>query len=294
MEKTRKVYILLALCLVLTMLPANSAHAADEGSLWLRHAPSPNGVEVYICADTAVASGVITITYEAGNLEFVELMVSDSFVAAYAVNDKEAGVIRISWVGTGFVPEEGAYGMMTLSFRGVSDQSMVMSGAAYDASGDTIAITTLNLTELQAAMMQAEALDAAAYTEESFAGVTAALESANELLGKAVVTQAQLNEAARQLAAAMENLEAYVPEPPPTDPPAPTDPTEPAPTEPAPTQPQPTDPKPTQPGTEPAPTEPVEKPVPKKNDTMLIVAGVAIGVVLIAAVVVILKKRGKK
>lgn len=289
MRNIRKLSIFLALCLVLCALPVASAHAAESGSMWLRHLPQNDGVSLSVCADTAVASGVITITYDSSLLAFQGLTVDSTYVLAHAVNDKETGKLHISWIGTG--TDSGAYVLMTLEFAGVPDQSSVLNGTVYDASGNTIAITTLNLTGVTAAVMQAETLKAEDYTAVSFASVQTALQEANDLLDQVTTTQAQLDAATQALVTAMDKLVVYTPEPPATEP----QPTEPAPTEPVPTEPKPSD-KPTQPGSQPKPTEPVvADPVPKKNDTLLIV-GVALALCAVVAIaaVVILKKRGRK
>ncbi len=288
MRRMRKMYILLALCLVLAMLPAASAYAADEGSLWLRQMPTNDGVTIAVCADTAVASGVITITYHSDVLTLQEVTMEDAHVLVHAVNDQKAGQVRISWIGTG-AAVDGGYVLLRLRFTGEHDLSAVMTGSAYTTEGDAVPVSILNLTDITAAIMQAETLQAEDYTSDSFAAVQASLQAARELLSPETVTQAQLNTAAQQLTAAMENLEEYVPEPPPTEP------TEPAPTDPAPTQ-----PKPTQPGSEPAETDPTQPSTqaptiaPKRdNSWMLIALGALLAVAAVAAVV-ILKKRGNK
>lgn len=299
MRNMRKLSILLALCLVLALLPVTSANAAEGGSLWLRYQPSVEGVEIHVCTDTNIASGVITVTYDASILEFAELLMSETFVQYYAVNAQEAGTIKISWIGTGVGAENPAWSLMTLKFAGVADQSATMTGTVYDFKGNTLAITTLNLTGATAAVMQAETLKAEDYTAESFAAMQAALQEAEALLAMETVTQAQLDAATQALVTAMENLVVYTPEPPPTEPPA----TEPAPTDPAPTEPAPTEPaptEPTQPGStaaKPNPTQPsTQEPTiaPKQDNSWMLIALAAVLVVAVVAAVVILKKRGKK
>ncbi len=278
----KKLSILLVLCLVLAALPVTSATAAENGSMWLRHIPTNDGVTLAVCADTAVASGVVTITYNSSVLSFQEMTVESTYVLAHAINDQEAGTIRISWIGTG-AAVEGGYALLRLRFAGVADQSAVLNGMVYDAAGNAVQITTLNLTGMTAAIMQAETIKAEDYTADSYAALKTALDAANTLLAQEAVTQAQLDAGAQALSAAVKNLVAATPEPPAT---------EPAPTEPKPTDPKPTDPKPTQPTS--VATDPVvTDPVPKKNDTLLIVAALVLCAV-VAAAVVILKKRGRK
>lgn len=288
MRNIRKLSVILLLCMVLCALPVSSANAAENGSLWLRQMPTDDGVTMAVCADTVVASGVITVTYDSNVLTFQEVTLDSTHVLAHAVNDQKAGQIRISWIGTGEAVD-GGYVLLRLRFIGTEDQSAVLTGSGYSADGDAIAVTALNLTDATAAVSAAEALQAEDYTADSFAAVEAAMQDAKALLALETVTQAQLDAAAQNLTDAMGKLVVFVPEPPPTEPPA----TEPPATEPAPTQPA-TDPAPTQPDTQPVPTKPVANPVPKKNDTLLIAAGIALGLAVIVAVVVILKKRGNK
>lgn len=293
MRNIRKLSVILLLCMLLCALPVSSANAAENGSLWLRQMPTDDGVTMAVCADTVVASGVITITYDSNVLAFQEVTLDSAYVLAHAINDQKAGQIRISWIGTGEAAD-GGYVLLRLRFTGTADRSAVLTGSGYTADGDAIAIAVLNLTGTETAVLEAEALQAEDYTADSFAAVEAAIQEAKQLLALETVTQAQLDAVTQKLTDAMGNLVVFVPEPPPTQPPAtepaPTDPT---PTDPAPTQPA-TDPAPTQPDTQPVPTKPVATPVPKKNDSLLIAAGVVLGLVVLVAVVVILKKRGSK
>jgi hypothetical protein len=305
MKHIQKLALVLTLCLLLTALPLTRAYAAEGGSLWLRHLPADGGETISLVADAPVASGVITITYDTSVYTFQELTVDDAYVLAHAVNDQEAGTIKISWIGTG--SGSGVHVLMRLRFAAdffVSGghPSIDLSGSVQNANGEAFAFTSLDFGALNTAIHEANGLKAEDYTADSFAGLKTALDAALAQGEVETVTQAQLEEATQALTKALENLEVFVPTPPPTDPTEPTEPTQPTepsqptePTEPAPTQPKPTD-KPTQPGSQPKPTEPVvADPVPKGNDTLLIVgAALALCAVAAVAVVVILKKRGKK
>jgi hypothetical protein len=270
MKHIQKLALVLTLCLLLTALPLTRAYAAESGSLWLRHLPADGGVTMALVADTNVASGVITITYDPSELTFQGLEADSAYVLAYALNDKEAGTIRISWIGTGAGSD--AHVLMRLQFAGDALAVATLSGSVQNEAGDDVAITALDFGPLNAAISKANGLKAEDYTADSFAGLKTALDAALARGEVETVTQAQLDGAAQALSKAMENLVAFVPTPPPTDPTDPTEPTEPTqptepsqptePTEPAPTQPKPTD-KPTQPGSQPKPTEPAPTdPVP--------------------------------
>ena len=299
MKHIQKLALVLSLCLLLTALPVTRALAADGDSMWLRHLLVDGGETISLVADAPVASGVITITYDTSVYTFQELTVDDAYVLAYAVNDQEAGTIKISWIGTG--SGSGVHVLMRLRFAAdffVSGghPSIDLSGSVQNEAGDDVAITALDFGPLNAAISKANGLKAEDYTADSFAGLKAALDAALAQGEVETVTQAQLEEATQALTKALENLVAFVPTPPPTEPTEPTQPTEPSqPTEPTEPDPKPTD-KPTQPGSQPKPTEPVvADPVPKGNDILLIVgAALALCAVAAVAVVVILKKRGKK
>lgn len=290
MRNIRKFSVILALCLVLALLPVTLAGAAEGGSIWLRHSATEEDYTIALVADTAIGSGVITITYNIDVYTFQELTVDSAFVAAYALNDKEAGTIRISWVGTG--AGSGAHVPMRLRFDAnfltSLDATIDLSGSIYSASGEEVAITGLDFGAFNAVARQAEKLKAEDYTADSFAAVQAALVAANAQANVETVSQAQVDAATQSLKAAIDALVVYVPEPEPTDPPA---------TEPIPTEPEPTDPKPTQPGSTPAkpqPTTQTPAPAPKADNGWMLIALAVLGLVAVAAAVVILKKRGSK
>lgn len=296
MRNIRKLSVILALCLVLALLPVTSAQAAQGGSVWLRHSATEEDYTIALVADTAIGSGVITITYNIDVYTFLELTVDSAFVAAYAVNDKEAGTIKISWVGTGAGSD--AHVPMRLQFSenlfSGADPYVDLSGSIYSASGEEVAITGLDFGAFNAVARQAEKLKAEDYTADSFAALQAALAAANAQLNVETVSQAQVDAATQSLKAVIDALVVYVPEPEPTDPPA----TEPQPTQPRPTEPKPTEP--TQPGSTPArpdPTQPSNQapaPAPKGDNGWMLLVLAALGVVAAVAAVVILKKRGRK
>lgn len=293
MRNMRKLSILLVLCLVLALLPVTSANAEESGSLWLRYVPGKQGV-MAICADEAVASGVITITYNPEWMTFQSVSVDSAYVLAHAVNDKETGKVVISWIAPKDNAAQGAHVLMFVEFTGISDDEYAaLTGTVQNASGEAMAITKIDLHAALDAEVDAEDLKAEDYTADSFAAVQTALQNLNNLLEQVATTQAQLDAATQALVTAMENLVVYTPEPPPTEPPTeptepPTEPTEPGPTEP--TQPGSTagKPEPTQPSTQ------AQAAAPEQDNGWMLIALAAVLVVAVVAAVVILKKRGKK
>lgn len=289
MRSIRKLSMILTLCLVLALLPVTSAHAAESGSLWLRHLPADGGVTMALVADTGIAGGVVTITYDPSQLTFQGLTVDSAYVLAHAVNDKEAGTIKISWVGKG--AESGVYILMRLQFAADflagGDPFVELSGSVQNVNGEAVAITNLDFGAFNAAAYQADNLKAEDYTADSFAAVQAALAAGNAQANVETVTQAQVDALTQVLVTALDNLVVYVPEP------TPPEPTEPVPTEPTPTE-------PTQPGSTPAkpdPTQPSSQtpaPAPKGDNSWMLIVLAVLGVAAVAVVAVILKKRGRK
>lgn len=68
-------------------------------------------------------------------------------------------------------------------------------------------------TELEAAVKDAEAIEADQYTQDSYSALTEALDAAREVLADESATQGQVNEAVESLRAAIENLVKVEPEP---------------------------------------------------------------------------------
>lgn len=291
MKHIRKLSVILVLCLLLAALPATPANAAESGSLWMNQIATENGTVIAICADTAAASGVITVTYDTGLLTFEEMTVDSTYILAHAINDKKAGTLQISWIGTGADAAGDGYALLRLRFTGAPDQNAVLTGSVYDAVGNALTITTLNFTGLSAALADGAAVNAADYTADSYAALQSAMAAADPVLTLETVTQAQLDAAAQAVTAALEALELYAPEP-----------TPPAPTEPAPTEPAPTEPQPTQPVTNPIPTPtetqptttPAPQPQPAGNNGWMLIVLAVLCIAAVAAAVVILKKRGRK
>lgn len=231
MGQIRKITRLSVLLLVLTLLLAPQAAAAEgNGNLWMRQISTDDGVTFYICADSAVASGVITVKYHVGSLSFRELTVESDYVLAHAVNSKNAGAVQISWIAPADVVAEEGHILMALTFTGKKGESISFSGDVYNAAGEPVAISILDVTELTSAMEAAEALQSADYTADSFAALQTVLSQTDALLEQIAITPAQLDAALQEVNGAVSALVRLQPEPEPTGP----EPTEPAPTEPGP------------------------------------------------------------
>ena len=167
MTKIRRSSRWLALLLVLTVLLTVQASAAESGSLWANATVSEDTVTVYVVADTAVSSGVITLSYDRKELKFQEVTVEESAVAAHAVNGKVGGKVQISWVAPAEQAQQDSHVLLQVRFTGTSAESIDLSGTVYDLTGGNVAVVMPDLAALNSVLAEADALQADTYTADS-------------------------------------------------------------------------------------------------------------------------------
>lgn len=214
-RKAAHVLLLSALsCMMLAML----AFAAGDESVWFTktEASDGKGAVISIVTDAAVTDGVATLKYDSNLLTYAGVETEDAYVAMYSVNAEEAGVVRISWVAPSEPETDGSgSALIKVNFTGdasaVSQDSIALSGTAYDANGAEIPVGTLDTTELEKAVALAESLDAGKYTEESYAAVEKALAGAKAVLADPAASQGEVDAAAKALLDAIDALELKVP-----------------------------------------------------------------------------------
>ena len=256
MVKIRNVSRCLVLLMVLALLLTVQAVAAESGALWLSTSVAEEGITANICADTAVASGVITVTYDKKALTFREVTMDETAVAMHAVNSKIPGKLVISWVAPANCHVEEYQILMQIHFEGTDAGSISLSGGGNDLSGEAVAVTALDFVGLNTALSEVESKQVQDYTAGSFDAMLEAEKEARELLKKDIITPAQLAAATDKLNTALAQLEPKAP--------------------------------PTAPATTPA------EPQPNNGWIGIAVAAVAVCAAVAVAVVVIKKKRGSK
>lgn len=146
MKTVRRAARTLALAVVLCMMLTMVAMAAETGSAWLEVSETSNGTAAVVLADTTVTDGVITITYDSKDLEFVDVTFNEDYVAMHAVNAEEAGVVKISWVAPGpyEVTGENVW-LIQVNFTGSEkNTSLDLSGKVCDGDGNAIEIVSGN------------------------------------------------------------------------------------------------------------------------------------------------------
>ena len=212
MKPVNKFLRCLALAVVMCVMMASVAYAAEAGQLWLSVSQSENGKDTsaLIVTDTTVTDGLVKVTYDAQVLTYQGVMVSSEYVAMHSVNAEEAGVVLISWVAPEAYEADGsAITLIEVRFEGASD-AIEAAGVAHDAEGNELAIGSVDTSALEEAIAEAEALTEEDYTEESWAALEAALEEAKDVLADPTATQSEIDAAAAALEEAIAALEVYV------------------------------------------------------------------------------------
>lgn len=209
MKIARKVVTVVVMAALLCALLATAAYAAETGSLWVT-VEHGQGTAAQIITDTTVTDGVVKLTYDSSRLTYDSTEVTEDYVAMYAVNAEEAGVVLISWVAPGaYELKDGAVCLIRVNFTGTEEEnSITLTGSAHDAQGNALNFADAPDTgDLEKAIADAKALDESKYTEDSFAAVEDALEEAEAVLADGTATQAEVDAAEKALRDAIEDLE---------------------------------------------------------------------------------------
>lgn len=207
MKIARKVVTVFALAALLCTLLATAAFAAGSGSLWLS-VDRAEGTAVRIITDTVVTDGVVKLTYDSSVLTYESTEVTADYVAMYAVNAEEDGVVLISWVAPGmYTLGDEAVCLIRVNFSGTEESAITLTGTAHDAQGSELTFADApDTAALADAIAAAEALDASLYTEDSYAAVAEALEAAKTVLNDTTATQAEVDSAEKALRDAIAEL----------------------------------------------------------------------------------------
>ena len=211
MKPVNKLIRLFAVALVICMMLAVTANAAQAGHAWYYLTGSENGdTVVSIAADTAVTDGLVKLTYDPETLTYKGISFNSNCVAMHAVNAEEPGVVLISWVAPGeYTVTDGQALLLTVEFTGEAEE-ITVTGEFHDADGTAMALATVDTASLEAAVDAAKALEEKDYTAESWKAVEEALKAAEAVLADPTRTPAEVEAAAAALEAAVEALEEYV------------------------------------------------------------------------------------
>lgn len=210
MKTARKMICAFVLAALLLTVMSASVFATETDTAWLQVDDSEENVtKVYFLADTAITDGLITVNYDAEQLSFAGLEVNSECVAYSAVNGDTPGVIKLAWVSTGEY-EDLETPLFTMTFNGVTENEIVMSGELTDAEGNGLTIgETLygaDLSQLKKAVLMARGLNAEHYTAESFAAMEAALAAAEAYLSEEFARQEDVDAAVQALYDAVDAL----------------------------------------------------------------------------------------
>lgn len=208
MKIARKVVTVLTMAALLCTLFAATAFAAESGSLWAAVEQS-EGTVALIVTDTTVTDGVVKVTYDSSVLTYESTEVTAEYVAMYAVNAEEAGVVLISWVAPGpYELKDESVCLIRVNFSGKEEKnSITLTGTAHGEDGKELNFADApDTAALEKAIADAKALDESEYTEESYADVETALAAAEAVLADGTATQAEVDAAEEALRDAMDAL----------------------------------------------------------------------------------------
>ena len=212
MKRVNKLLRLLAVVLVMTLMMATVAFAAETGKVWISTSESGEGTVAMILTDTTVTDGLVKVTYDPEVLTYKEVKVNSQYVAMHSVNAEEAGTVLIAWVAPEAYEADGSVlTLIEVIFEGVQEENTLeATGVAQDAEGNELPIGTVDTSALEEAIAEAEELKEEDYTEESWAALEEAKEAAEEVLKDPTATQEEVDKAAAALEEAIAALEEQV------------------------------------------------------------------------------------
>ena len=212
MKRVNKLLRLLAVVLVMTLMMATVAFAAETGKVWISTSESEEGTVAMILTDTTVTDGLVKVTYDPEVLTYKEVKVNSQYVAMHSVNAEEAGTVLIAWVAPEAYETDGSVlTLIEVIFEGVQEENTLeATGVAQDAEGNEMPIGTVDTSALEKAIAKAEELKEEDYTEESWAALEEAKEAAEDVLKDPTATQEEVDEAAAALEEAIAALEEQV------------------------------------------------------------------------------------
>lgn len=209
MKFARKaVTALLLAALMIVMLPV-SAFAAEDGELWLTVSEENGKTTALIVTNTQVTDGLVVVTYDSEALTYVGVQTAADYVAKYAVNADEPGIVKISWVAPGPYEVDGiGFAILDVLFEGVEEESTVkLNGAAHDDAGNVVtAGEGVDTAALEQAIADAKAVNKDKYTSDSVANLEKALADAEAVLTDPLATQDKVDEATKTLGDAINAL----------------------------------------------------------------------------------------
>lgn len=145
MKSTKRVFTLLLAALMMCVLLAGYAFAAEEDALWLVMEEPSDEVSAVVQTNAVVVSGVVTVTFDTEKLTYVgcdfvgEDQAYADYVAMHSVNDTEAasGTIRIAWVAPeAYSLENREHSLFRICFQAVPEYSGEVSEKDFAITGD--------------------------------------------------------------------------------------------------------------------------------------------------------------
>lgn len=203
MKRVNKLIRALVMVAVVCAMLTSLVFAAGGDSLWIRNMESEGSTTSWIVTGAVVTDGLVELTYDSEALTYQGIEVNEENVAMYAVNADEAGSVKISWVAPGETAAQENQWLIKVSFAGAG--SVSLSGSVN--GGSEAEAATLDTSELEKAILEAEGLYEADYTARSWKTLQKALNAAREVLADPTADQREVNAAAETLNNGMASLE---------------------------------------------------------------------------------------
>lgn len=198
---------LLVLAMLLTV-SAQPVRGVESGLVWLSAIPAPagSGTEALIVTDALAADGLICVHYDSSCLSYTGLLAAEETVAQYAVNAREPGLVKISWVSGSYQAAGDGKLLFRLCFEGADAKSITLTGQVHDVLGQEIPFGAPDSSALETAISAAELLKEADYSPADWESLVSALERGRSVLADPMASAWEMNRAAREIRNAMENL----------------------------------------------------------------------------------------
>ena len=208
MKRLKKIIGSMLMAAMLCMMMTTTAFAAEGDLVWLSVSETSDGTDALIVTNTTVTDGLVKVTYDSSKLTYQGVTVSDAYVAMYAANAEEAGIVLISWVAPEAYETEGdGIVLIGVNFTGTAEEDAIeLTGKAQDADGNEVAVGNVDETALEQAIAEAESLKEEDYTADSFAAMEEVLAEAKAVLEDPSATQSEIDAATEALNEAMDAL----------------------------------------------------------------------------------------
>ena len=218
--KRRIFAMLLALVMVFSMAVTAFADEAETnaGSSVVLEIEQMKGnikVGVYLQGCEGVTNGRFSVDYDASAQTLIDVQTTDAY-SMNSVNSEVDGTVSFAWIDSNLGSEKTLMLTLTFEVKELKPQSIAYSascgelyadGSRAEASADEESVVMeMDYSRLEAAIAEAEGKEKDDYVNLTFVALNNALSQAKKVLADAAATQAEIDEAEKNLREAISNL----------------------------------------------------------------------------------------